>query len=88
LVEALRKVAEEKGVSVAQLAIARVLSRSGCIVPLVGARRRERLDEALGALDIELTDSDLAAIDTAVPKGAAAGERYPAAQLVHMDSER
>ncbi|MDQ8758348.1 aldo/keto reductase [Sphingosinicella sp. LHD-64] len=88
LVEALRRVAEEKGVSVAQIAIAWVLSRSGCIVPLVGARRRERLDEALGALEVRLTEEDLAAIETAVPKGAAAGERYPAAQLAHMDSER
>jgi aryl-alcohol dehydrogenase-like predicted oxidoreductase len=88
LVEALRRVAEGRGASVAQIAIAWVLSRGQDIVPLVGARRRDRLDEALGALRVELTDKDLAAIEAAVPKGAAAGDRYPEAQLAHMDSER
>ncbi|KOY59154.1 aldo/keto reductase [Streptomyces sp. XY332] len=87
LVDALRKVAEDKGVSVAQTAIAWVLSRGEDIVPLVGARRRDRLSEALGAMDVELTSADLAAIEEAVPAGAAAGERYPAAQMAHLDSE-
>ncbi|MET9605436.1 aldo/keto reductase [Streptomyces sp. NPDC006512] len=87
LVEALRKVAEEKGVSVAQIAIAWVLSRGEDIVPLIGARRRDRLDEALGAMRVELSGADLAAIEEAVPAGAAAGERYPAAQMAHLDSE-
>jgi aryl-alcohol dehydrogenase-like predicted oxidoreductase len=88
LVEALRRVAEGRGASVAQIAIAWVLSRGQDIVPLVGARRRDRLEEALRALQVELTENDLAAIETAIPKGAAAGTRYPAAQLQHMDSER
>ncbi|WP_329385839.1 aldo/keto reductase [Streptomyces sp. NBC_01351] len=92
LVDALRKVAEGKGVTVAQAAIAWVLAqgpRQGVdIVPLVGARRRDRLDEALGALEISLGAGDLAAIEEAVPVGAAAGERYPAAQMAHLDSER
>ncbi|MFE3685509.1 aldo/keto reductase [Streptomyces sp. NPDC059095] len=91
LVDALRKIAEQKGVSVAQTAIAWVLAqgpRHGAdIVPLVGARRRDRLTEALGALDVELTAADLAAIEAAVPAGAAAGERYPQAQMAHLDSE-
>ncbi|MFF4185522.1 aldo/keto reductase [Streptomyces sp. NPDC001691] len=91
LVEALRKIAEQKGVSVAQTAIAWVLAqgpRHGAdIVPLVGARRRDRLTEALGALDVELTAADLAAIEAAVPAGAAAGDRYPEAQMAHLDSE-
>ena len=87
LVEALRKVAEGKGVSVAQAAIAWVLAQGRDIVPLVGARRRDRLTEALGALEVELTAGDLAAIEAAVPAGAAAGERYPAAQMAHLDSE-
>ncbi|MFF4847407.1 aldo/keto reductase [Streptomyces sp. NPDC001194] len=87
LVDALRKVAEDKGVSVAQTAIAWVLSRGGDIVPLVGARRRDRLTEALGAMAVELTDADLAAIEEAVPAGAAAGDRYPQAQMAHLDSE-
>ncbi|MEV5276468.1 aldo/keto reductase [Streptomyces sp. NPDC052811] len=87
LVEALRKIAEQKGVSVAQIAIAWVLSRGEDIVPLVGARRRDRLTEALGALDVDLSTDDLAAIEAAVPAGAAAGDRYPEAQMAHLDSE-
>ncbi|WP_420033573.1 aldo/keto reductase [Streptomyces sp. cg28] len=88
LVEQLRKIAEQKGVSVAQIAIAWVLSRGDDIVPLIGARSRTRLTEALGALDVTLDDAELAAIEAAVPAGAAAGERYPAAQMAHLDSER
>ncbi|MEU1570632.1 aldo/keto reductase [Streptomyces collinus] len=86
LVEALRKIAEQKGVSVAQIAIAWVLSRGEDIVPLVGARRRDRLTEALGALGVTLEPADLAAIEEAVPAGAAAGDRYPAAQMAHLES--
>lgn len=88
LVDALRKIAEQKGVSVAQIAIAWVLSRGEDIVPLVGARRRDRLTEALGALDVALDAEDLAAIERAIPVGAAAGDRYPADQMAHLDSER
>jgi aryl-alcohol dehydrogenase-like predicted oxidoreductase len=88
LVEALRKIAEQKGVSVAQIAIAWVLARGEDIVPLVGARSRDRLTEALGALDVTLDAADLAAIEDAVPPGAAAGDRYPSAQMAHLDSER
>ncbi|GAA2747776.1 aldo/keto reductase [Kitasatospora cinereorecta] len=88
LVEALRAVADAKGASVAQVAIAWVASRGSDIVPLVGARRRDRLTEALGALDVVLTAADLAAIEAAVPNGAAAGDRYAAAQMAHLDSER
>jgi aryl-alcohol dehydrogenase-like predicted oxidoreductase len=88
LVEALRKVAGEKGVSVAQLAIAWVAAQGADIVPLIGARRRDRLAEALGALDVALTPADLAAVERAVPKDAAAGARYPDAQMRHLDSEK
>ena len=88
LVEALRKIAEQKDVTVAQIAITWVLSRGEDIVPLIGARRRDRLTEALGALDITLEEADLTAIEEAVPAGAAAGERYPEAQMAHLDSER
>ena len=56
-------------------------------MPLVGARRRDRLAESLGALDVVLTADDLARIEAAVPKGAAAGARYPVAQMEHLDSE-
>ena len=87
LVDALRKIAEAKGVTVAQIAIAWVAAQGDDIVPLVGARQRERLQEALGSLDVSLGADDLAAIERAVPKGAAAGERYAAAQMAHLDSE-
>ncbi|MFI9766034.1 aldo/keto reductase [Streptomyces sp. NPDC052415] len=86
LVEALREIAERKGVTVAQIAIAWVLSRGEDIVPLVGARTRQRLTESLGALDVTLDAADLAAIERAVPADAAAGERYPAAQMAHLGS--
>jgi aryl-alcohol dehydrogenase-like predicted oxidoreductase len=88
LVEALRIIANVKGASVAQIAIAWVAAQGTDIVPLVGARRRDRLDEALGALDVTLTPADRAAIEQAVPKGAAAGQRYDAAQMAMLDSER
>jgi aryl-alcohol dehydrogenase-like predicted oxidoreductase len=88
LVEGLRRLAEQKGVSVAQIAVAWVAAQGDDIVPLVGARRRDRLGEALGALDVTLTEEDLAAIEQIVPKGAAAGERYPSAQMAMLDSER
>ena len=71
----------------AQIAIAWVAAQGHDIVPLVGARRRDRLAEALGALDLTLSAEDLTQLAEALPPGAAAGERYPAAQLVHMDSE-
>ncbi|MER6427275.1 aldo/keto reductase [Streptomyces sp900105245] len=88
LVDALRKIAEQKGASVAQIAIAWVLSRGEDIVPLIGARSRERLTESLGALDVTVDAADLAAIEEAVPADAAAGDRYPTAQMAHLDSER
>jgi aryl-alcohol dehydrogenase-like predicted oxidoreductase len=88
LVEALRAVAEAKGVSVAQVAIAWVAAQGEDIVPLVGARTRPRLAESLGALDVALSAEDLAAVERAVPKGAAAGPRYAEAQMAHLDSER
>jgi aryl-alcohol dehydrogenase-like predicted oxidoreductase len=87
LVDALRSVADAEGASVAQVAIAWVLSRGDDIMPLVGARRRDRLHEALGALALELGDADLARIEEAVPANAAAGERYPAPAMAQLDSE-
>jgi pyridoxine 4-dehydrogenase len=73
---------------VAQVAIAWVAAQGSDIVPLVGARRRDRLAEALGALDVKLSADDLAKLAKALPPGAVAGERYPAAALAHMDSEK
>lgn len=88
LVDALRELADGKGVSVAQIAIAWVLSRGSDIVPLIGARTRQRLTESLAALDVTLDEADLAAIERTVPVGAAAGDRYPAAQMAMLDSEK
>ncbi|HZY18123.1 MAG TPA: aldo/keto reductase [Ramlibacter sp.] len=88
LVDALRRIATTRGATVAQVAIGWVLAQGQDIVPLVGARRRDRLQEALGALPLALDGEDLAAIEQAVPRGAARGERYPQAQLAHLDSER
>ncbi|MFG2084658.1 MULTISPECIES: aldo/keto reductase [unclassified Spirillospora] len=79
LVDALRRIAAAKGVTVAQLAIAWVAAQGEDIVPLVGARTRERLAEALPAMEVDLTADDLAEIEEAVPPGAARGDRYPPA---------
>jgi pyridoxine 4-dehydrogenase len=88
LVDKLRAIAAEIGASPAQVAIAWVTAQGNDIVPLIGARRRDRLTEALGALNVKLTDAHLAALSKAFPPGAAAGARYPEAQLAHMDSEK
>lgn len=88
LVETLRKVAEAKGVTVAQIAIAWVAAQGDDIVPLIGARRRDRLAEAVASLDVVLDARDIEAIEKAVPKGAAAGDRYNAHGMASLDSER
>jgi len=88
LVELLRELAKERGVSVAQLAIAWVPAQGTDIIPLIGARRRDRLTEALDALAVALTPNDLQRIEQAVPKDSASGERYQPAQMAHLDSER
>jgi aryl-alcohol dehydrogenase-like predicted oxidoreductase len=88
LADALKKIAADRGTTAAPLAIAWVLAQGDNIVPLVGARRRDRLTEALGAFDLELDASDLQAIEKAVPRGAASGERYAAAQMAMLDSEK
>lgn len=88
LVDALRAFAEARGTTVAQVAIAWVLAQGSDIIPLVGARRRDRLDEALGATELQLSAADLAQIEQAVPAGAAAGERYDAGQMTMLDSEK
>lgn len=88
LVEPLRAVAADLGASVAQVAIAWVAAQGTDIVPLVGARRRDRLTEALGALDVKLTPAHLAKLAAAFPPGAAAGTRYAAEQMAHLDSEK
>ncbi|MBX4866719.1 aldo/keto reductase [Rhizobium bangladeshense] len=88
LVEKLREIAQAKSVSVAQIAIAWVATKGKDIVPLIGARRRDRLSEALGSRTVNLWPEDFAAIERAIPKDAAAGGRYPEHMLQHMDSEK
>ena len=92
LVEKLRAIADRIGASVAQVAIAWVYAQAAnrkvSMVPVIGARRLERLTEALGALKVSLSADDLAEIERAIPPDAASGARYPDAQLAHMDSEK
>jgi aryl-alcohol dehydrogenase-like predicted oxidoreductase len=88
LVEAMRALADARGATVAQVAIAWVLAQGHAIVPLVGARTRERLREGLGALELELGADEVASLESAFPPGVAAGDRYPEQQMAVLDSER
>ena len=88
LVERLRKVAADLGLSPAQAAIAWVAAQGDDIVPVVGARTLTRLAEAVAAMADALTTEGVAAIEAVVPRGAAAGERYAAPQMAMLDSER
>lgn len=81
LVDALREIAEEKQTNVAQLAIAWVLSRGEDVIPLIGARKRSQLQDALSAVGLQLSPSDLERIEAAVPAEAVAGTRYAADQM-------
>ncbi|GJI99216.1 aldo/keto reductase [Duganella caerulea] len=87
LVEKLRAIAGELGVSVAQVAIAWVAAQGEDIVPLVGARTRVRLEEALASTKVKLSPSDLARLEQAVPPGAASGGRYDDHSTSVLDSE-
>jgi aryl-alcohol dehydrogenase-like predicted oxidoreductase len=88
LVEELRHLAQEKGVSPSQLAIAWVLAKAPAIVPVIGSRTRAQLTESLGALEVSLTPSEVARLETAVPASAVAGNRYDEHQMRSLDSER
>ena len=88
LIETLRPLAASRGASVAQLAIAWVVAQGNDIVPVIGARRRNQLAEALTAANLVLTRDELAALERLLPPGAAAGERYSPAQMAHLDSEQ
>jgi pyridoxine 4-dehydrogenase len=88
LVAALRSIAEAKSATVAQLAIAWVLARGQDIVPLVGTTKRDRLAEAVDALQLELIEDDMAAIERTAPPDAAAGDCYDERQMAMLDSER
>ncbi len=88
LVEALRKLADARGASVAAMAVAWVMAQGRDIVPLVGARKRQQWAESGAADGLLLTELDLAEIEAAIPKGAARGDRYPAQAMAHLDSEK
>ena len=88
LTEALRAEAAKLGLSPAQAAIAWALAKGDDIVPVIGARTRERLAETLGALSKPLSPDAVAALEAVVPRNAAAGSRYPEAQMAMLDSER
>lgn len=78
--------ARDKGATRTQLAIAWVLAKADWIVPVIGAKKRTQLDEALGATDVRLSSEEIARLERALPE--VAGERYDAAQMKHLDSER
>ena len=88
LIAALSAIATRKECSLAELAIAWVLARGPEIIPLVGARKVARLEEAIRATSVQLSSSDLAEIDQAVPPDSVAGARYGAEQMAVLDSER
>lgn len=92
LVNELARIAAEKGVSSAQLAIAWVRAKGTAqnvtIIPTIGARKRRQLADALSSLDVSLDASEIAALETAVPASQVAGTRYAEAQMAVLDSER
>jgi aryl-alcohol dehydrogenase-like predicted oxidoreductase len=81
LVHQVAELAEKKGCTVSQLALAWVLAQGEDVVPIPGTKRLEYLEENLGALDVRLTPDDLARLDEVLPPGAAKGSRYPEAQM-------
>jgi aryl-alcohol dehydrogenase-like predicted oxidoreductase len=88
LVDRLRDLAHARGATVSQLALAWVASRGDDIIPLIGARRRDQLSDALSGLALTLSDDERRALEEAVPPGAIAGSRYGEAQMAQLDSER
>lgn len=88
LVAELRKIADDKGVTASQLAIAWVLAKGRNIVPVMGSRTRKQLYEALEGARVTLSPEDVARIEAAVPASAVAGSRYDEHQMRMLDSER
>jgi aryl-alcohol dehydrogenase-like predicted oxidoreductase len=87
LLTGLEKIAEQTGATTAQLAFGWALSRGDDIIPLIGTKRRDRLAETLGSLDLRLSPDVLASLEAAVPAGQVAGTRYETAQMAALDSE-
>ncbi len=88
LIAALAAMAADKGISAARLAIAWVLARGSDIIPVVGARTRSQLSEALAALDVQISPEEFTRIEQAIPPAQVAGTRYGEAQMRMLDSER
>jgi len=88
IVAELRRLADEKRCTPSQLALAWVLARGSDIVPLIGTRTRTHLAEALGALQVNLTQEEIDTIETAIPASLVAGTRYGPQQMAMLDSER
>jgi aryl-alcohol dehydrogenase-like predicted oxidoreductase len=86
LVERVRQLAATKEITPSQLAIAWVLSRGDDVVPIPGTKRRSYLEENAGALEVELTADDLAAIEEVTPRGSVAGERYTPEHMANVDA--
>jgi len=85
LVDKVKALAADKGCSPAQLALAWVLAQGEDVLAIPGTKKRSRLDENLGALDVALSKQELAAIDAVFPPEAVAGERYAAASMAHIN---
>ena len=85
LVREVQAIAAEKGCTASQLALAWVLAQGDDVVPIPGTRRVKYLEENLGALQVHLTEADLARMDAAFPRGAAAGDRYPGSAMSSLN---
>ena len=88
MVDQLRQIAEARGITPVQLAIAWALAKGDFIIPVIGARTRVQLAESLGALNVKLSAEEIAAIEAAIPPEAVAGTRYGEEQMRILDSER
>lgn len=88
LVSLLSRLAAERSLTPVQIAIAWVLAKQDFVIPVIGARTRTQLRESMAALNVNLSDDDLRAIETAVAPDAVAGTRYDARQMQMLDSER
>ena len=85
LVEQVKAIASEKGITAGQLALAWLLAQGDDIVPIPGTKRRTYLEENVGAATVTLTADDLSRINAVAPQGVAAGDRYPAQSMSSID---
>jgi aryl-alcohol dehydrogenase-like predicted oxidoreductase len=88
LVARLKEIATAKSITPAQLAIAWVLAKNPSLIPVIGSRTRAQIAESLGALDVRLTEEEIAKLESAVPAEAVAGTRYDPMQMKNLDSEK